>query len=82
MNQKSHCADKTHTHTENRAQLYLREAAVEGVVFTALVFCVQAVVEEAGMAGVHTLQTDVKLHLDAAPQVVVAAGELSDINGQ
>ncbi len=41
--------------------------------------CVQAVVEEAGVADVHTIQTDVKLRLDAAPQVVAAAGELNKV---
>lgn len=41
--------------------------------------CVQAVVEEAGVADVHTVQTDVKLRLDAAPQVVAAAGELNKV---
>lgn len=34
------------------------------------------------VAGVHTVQTDVEFHSDAAPQVVAAAGELKKVRGQ
>lgn len=42
----------------------------------------QAVVEEESVAGVHTVQADVELGHDAAPQVAAAAGELSEVKGQ
>lgn len=64
------------------SHLYLREAADETVVSTGTVLCVQAVVEEAGVAGVHTVHTDVQLCCDAAPQVLAAAGELDSVKGQ
>lgn len=70
------------THTENKAHLYLRKAADEGVVSTGAVLCVQAVVEEAGMAGINDVQADVELCSDAAPQVAAAAGELNSFKSQ
>lgn len=57
--------------------LYLRKAADEGIISTGAVLCVQAVVEEASVAGGDAVQTDVELRCDAAPQVVASAGELS-----
>lgn len=56
--------------------LYLRKAADEGIISTGAVLCVQAVVEEASVAGGDAVQTDVELRCDAAPQVVASAGEL------
>lgn len=70
------------THTEQQAHLYLRKAADEAVVSTGAVLSVQAVVEEVGVADSHIVQTDVKLYLDAAPQVVAATGELNEVKGQ
>lgn len=63
------------------AHSYLRKAADEAVVSTGAVFSVQAVVEEVGVAESHTVQTDVELDLDAAPQVVAATGELNGGEG-
>lgn len=68
--------------TQNEDRVYLGEAADEDVVSTAAPLRVQAVVEEVGVADVHTVQTDVELHFDAAPQVVAAAGELDGVKGQ
>lgn len=59
--------------------MYLRKAADEPVFSTGAVLAVQAVVERAGVADGHIVQTDVQLRLDAAAQVVAAAGELKKI---
>lgn len=61
---------------------HLREAADEGVVSAGAVLRVQVVVEEDSVAGVHQVPADVELRLDAAPQVVTAAGELSQTDRQ
>lgn len=60
--------------------MYLRKAADEPVFSTGAVLAVQAVVERAGVADGHTVQTDIQLCLDAAAQVVAAAGELKKNN--
>lgn len=62
--------------------MYLRKAADEPVFSTGAVLAVQAVVERVGVADGHAVQADVQLRLDAAAQVVAAAGELNTRRGK
>lgn len=75
-------SDQIKPPSERELKLYLREATNKGIVFTAPVLRVQAVVEQVDVADAHALQADVQLHSDAAPQVMAAAGELDEITGQ